>query len=88
MSIIRLKVQQGIYSLAGDLRTGIISRLKAQQGIYSLADDSRTGIISWLEICKGTETTHSLESKGEKTSAGMKQVGAQKPHQLVRKADE
>jgi hypothetical protein len=48
---------------------------------HSLSGESETGIINRFETCRGIKATHSLMSKGQESSAGLKSAGEQKHSQ-------
>ena len=53
--------------------------LSSGPGMVLISGEPRTGIISRLKTQQGTAATHTLESRGQASSAGLKHSKAQQP---------
>ncbi|KAI9452692.1 hypothetical protein BJY52DRAFT_1402580 [Lactarius psammicola] len=71
----RNAARHGSHSLPGEPRTGV-ARNAARHDNHSLSGEPRTGVVSRLETQRGTAVTHSLESRGQASSAGLKRSEA------------
>ncbi|KAH8986626.1 hypothetical protein EDB86DRAFT_2232637 [Lactarius hatsudake] len=59
----------------------------ASHGSHSLPGEPRTGVVSRLQTQRATAATHSLESRGQTSSAGFKHSESRQPLTLWRAED-